>query len=95
MTQRTRLSDTEIDHLLKKLVGWERRADTLYRKFVCKDFVDAFGLMTRIALVAESLNHHPNWSNVYRTVEISLSTHDAGGITHLDVELANKINSLL
>lgn len=95
MNSRTRLSNAEIDQILKQLPAWERRADTLYRKIVCKDFIDAFGLMSRIALVAESLNHHPNWSNVYRTVEISLTTHDAGGITQLDVDLATRIDQLL
>ena len=75
---------------------WEEKNNTLYRKFQFKDFSHAFGFMTRVALEAEKMDHHPNWSNVYNTVEISLSTHSAGDIvTEKDRELAKKIDKLL
>jgi 4a-hydroxytetrahydrobiopterin dehydratase len=61
---------------------------------VFKDFNAAFGFMTRAALVAEKLDHHPEWSNVYKTVDVTLSTHDAGGVTELDVKLAQAMNAL-
>jgi 4a-hydroxytetrahydrobiopterin dehydratase len=63
--------------------------DAIARKFVFADFNQAFGFMARAALVAEKMDHHPEWSNVYRTVEVTLSTHDAGGVTEKDIELAN------
>jgi 4a-hydroxytetrahydrobiopterin dehydratase len=75
---------------LSALSGWTEVAgrDAIARKFVFKDFNEAFGFMSRAALVAEKMDHHPEWSNVYKTVEVTLSTHDAGGLTELDVKLA-------
>jgi 4a-hydroxytetrahydrobiopterin dehydratase len=75
---------------LAKLSGWSEVAgrDAITRTFVFKDFNAAFGFMARVALVAEKMNHHPEWSNVYKTVAVTLSTHDAGGLTELDVTLA-------
>jgi 4a-hydroxytetrahydrobiopterin dehydratase len=75
---------------LAKLTGWTEVAgrDAIAKKFVFKDFSQAFGFMTRAALVAEKMGHHPEWSNVYKTVDVTLSTHDAGGVTELDVKLA-------
>jgi 4a-hydroxytetrahydrobiopterin dehydratase len=75
---------------LAKLKGWSEAQDrdAIAKKFVFKDFNEAFGFMTRVALVAEKLDHHPEWFNVYKTVEVTLSTHDAGGLTERDVELA-------
>jgi 4a-hydroxytetrahydrobiopterin dehydratase len=75
---------------LAKLKGWSEAqgCDAIAKKFVFKDFNEAFGFMTRAALVAEKLDHHPEWFNVYKTVEVTLSTHDAGGVTARDVELA-------
>jgi 4a-hydroxytetrahydrobiopterin dehydratase len=70
------------------------RRDAITRKFVFKDFSEAFGFMARAALVAEKLDHHPEWSNVYKTVEVTLSTHDAGGLTELDVKLAEAMDKL-
>ena len=64
------------------------------KKFVFKDFNEAFGFMTRAALIAEKMDHHPEWFNVYKTVEVTLSTHDAGGVTGLDVQLAGEMNRL-
>ena len=81
---------------LAKLAGWAEVAgrDAITRKFVFKDFNQAFGFMTRAALAAEKMDHHPEWFNVYKTVEVTLSTHDAGGVTELDVALAETMNKL-
>ena len=73
---------------------WQLRNDKLYRQFLFADFVTAFGFMTQAALIAERMNHHPEWSNVYRTVEVELTTHDANGISELDFELAQAMNAL-
>jgi len=81
---------------LTRLKGWREAAgrDAITKKFVFKDFNEAFGFMTRAALVAEKLDHHPEWSNVYKTVDVTLSTHDAGGLTELDVKLAETMDRL-
>ena len=81
---------------LGKLSGWSetKDRDAISKKFVFADFNAAFGFMTRAALVAEKLDHHPEWFNVYKTVEVTLSTHDAGGLTELDVRLAEAMNKL-
>ena len=91
---RARLTDAQIDAELATTTGWTRAGDTLTRTFQFKDFVTAFGFMASAALVAERMNHHPDWSNVYRTVNVALSTHDAGGITALDVELARAMTAI-
>lgn len=75
---------------------WKEEKNTLYRKFQFKDFSEAFGFMTRVAIEAEKMNHHPLWTNVYNKVEIWLSTHDAGDIvTDKDRKLSKKIDALL
>lgn len=75
---------------------WEEKNNTLYRKFQFKNFSEAFAFMTRVALEAEKMDHHPNWTNVYNTVEISLSTHDAGDtVTDKDRKLAKKIDAII
>jgi 4a-hydroxytetrahydrobiopterin dehydratase len=81
---------------LAKLKGWSDVGgrDAISKKFVFADFNEAFGFMTRAALVAEKLDHHPEWFNVYKTVEVTLSTHDAGGLTELDVKLAETMDKL-
>jgi 4a-hydroxytetrahydrobiopterin dehydratase len=81
---------------LGKLSQWSEVSgrDAITRKFVFKDFNEAFGFMTRAALVAEKMDHHPEWFNVYKTVEVTLSTHDVGGVTELDVKLAEAMNKL-
>ena len=81
---------------LAKLGGWSevKDRDAITRKFVFKDFNEAFGFMTRAALIAEKMDHHPEWFNVYKTVDVTLSTHDAGGLTELDVKLAETMNRL-
>jgi 4a-hydroxytetrahydrobiopterin dehydratase len=79
---------------LARLKGWSEVAgrDAITRKFVFKDFNEAFGFMARVALVAEKMDHHPEWSNVYKTVEVTLATHDAGGLTELDIKLAETMD---
>jgi 4a-hydroxytetrahydrobiopterin dehydratase len=81
---------------LGKLSQWSEVSgrDAITRKFVFKDFNEAFGFMARAALVAEKMDHHPEWFNVYKTVEVTLSTHDAGGVTELDIKLAEAMNKL-
>jgi len=89
------LSSAAIEQQLAALPGWNLRSDKLYRRCVFTDFVEAFGFMSRVALLAEAANHHPEWSNVYNRVEIYLTTHDAGGITQRDFDLARRICDLL
>jgi 4a-hydroxytetrahydrobiopterin dehydratase len=81
---------------LARLTGWSeaKGRDAITKKFVFADFNAAFGFMTRAALVAEKLDHHPEWFNVYKTVEVTLSTHDAGGLTELDVTLAQAMDRI-
>ncbi len=74
-------------------VARSRGRDAITRKFVFKDFNQAFGFMTRAALTAEKMDHHPEWFNVYKTVEVTLSTHDAGGLTEKDIALAKAMDS--
>jgi 4a-hydroxytetrahydrobiopterin dehydratase len=82
------LDAAELDEVRAELPGWEIGPDELTRTYRFPDFVAAFGFMTRCALHAERLAHHPEWSNVYGTVEVRLTTHDRGGVTELDVGLA-------
>lgn len=89
------LTDREsLDPLLSN--GWHfvEGRDAIAKTYTFKNFVEAFGFMTRTALVAEKLNHHPEWSNIYRTVHVTLTTHDAGGITELDVKLATRMDAM-
>jgi 4a-hydroxytetrahydrobiopterin dehydratase len=81
---------------LARLAGWQEVTDrdAIRKTFTFKDFNYAFGFMTRVALVAEKMDHHPEWSNVYRTVEVTLSTHDAGGVTELDIRLAEAMDRI-
>lgn len=92
----TKLTDTERAEHLPTLERWTFVADedAIRRSFKFVDFVDAFGFMTRVALLAEKADHHPEWSNVYGRVEINLTTHDAGGLSMRDVDLARAIDRL-
>jgi 4a-hydroxytetrahydrobiopterin dehydratase len=92
-----RLSDAERAALVQTLPGWSQVAgrEAIERSFRFRDFNEAWGFMNRVALLAESQNHHPDWSNVWNRVRIELSTHDAGGLTENDVKLAQAINALL
>ena len=97
---RRRLTDGEIAEALARLnVGleatWQRADGRLHKAFRFSDFVAAFGFMTRAALIAERMDHHPDWRNVYNRVEVDLTTHDAGGLTALDFELAQRMEKLV
>ncbi len=89
-----KLNDAQIAEHLKSLPDGELAEDRIKRTFRFKDFVEAFGWMSSIALVAERMNHHPEWRNVWATVEVELSTHDAGGLTELDMKLAAAMDAL-
>jgi 4a-hydroxytetrahydrobiopterin dehydratase len=89
-----RLTDDAVDEALTKLDGWSRKDEGIEKTFVFSDFVAAFGWMSAVALVAERMNHHPEWLNVYKTVQVRLSTHDAGGLTSLDFELAAAMDQM-
>jgi 4a-hydroxytetrahydrobiopterin dehydratase len=91
---RAKLSNEQIEQHLRALPGWSLMAGKLHRELAFPDFVRAFGFMTRLALVAERMNHHPEWSNVYGRVVIDLTTHDAGGLSELDFELARQVDAL-
>jgi 4a-hydroxytetrahydrobiopterin dehydratase len=92
----SKLPAGERGQALARLSGWTEvpGRDAITKKFVFRDFSEAFGFMARAALVAEKLDHHPEWFNVYKTVEVTLSTHDAGGLTELDIKLAEKMDKL-
>ncbi|WP_395449257.1 4a-hydroxytetrahydrobiopterin dehydratase [Aminobacter sp. UC22_36] len=92
---REKLGPQELKVALDALGGWTLAADglSMSRRFVFKNFSEAFAFMTRVALAAEQLDHHPDWSNVYKTVDVTLNTHDAGGLTELDFKLAKRMNS--
>ena len=93
----SRLTDAERTSLTKTLPGWSlvEGHEAIARNFQFRDFNEAWGFMNRVALLAESQNHHPEWSNVWNRVRIELSTHDAGGLTGNDVKLAKAIDALL
>ncbi len=90
----SKLSPEEIGKSLENLPAWSYENGFLTREFTFKNFVDAFGFMTKVALLAEGMQHHPDWSNVYNKVNIKLRTHDADGITEKDSRLASLINKL-
>ncbi len=89
-----RLSQTDIDEELKNLSGWSVVNEKLHKELQFDSFNQAFGFMTRAAMEIEKMNHHPEWFNVYNKITIELTTHDAGGITKNDVNLAKILNSL-
>lgn len=88
----TVLSTAEITTQLSQLVGWEVKDGKLHRQFQFADFAQAFGFMASMAVVSESMGHHPEWFNVYNKVHVDLTTHDAGGITQKDLDWATKAN---
>jgi 4a-hydroxytetrahydrobiopterin dehydratase len=90
----TKLTDQEIAAGLKKLPGWSLHNGNLHRIFEFTDFIHAFGFMTSVALAAQAMDHHPDWSNAWNKVTIDLSTHSAGGITKNDFDLAEKIQKI-
>lgn len=90
-----KLSEKEIEKSLKTLKSWKLQNNALQASFEFKDFREAFGKMTQIAFEAENQQHHPEWTNVYNKLSISLSTHDAGGITQKDFDLAMAIEAII
>jgi 4a-hydroxytetrahydrobiopterin dehydratase len=95
MSEIIALTETEIQARLELHPEWVLQGIKLYRRLVFEDFVHAFGFLTQIAIVAEKMDHHPEWANVYRTVDIYLTTHEAGGVSELDFELLGKIDRLI
>ena len=89
-----KLSESEIAVALSKLPGWKLQGGKLHREYEFVDFVAAFSFMTGAALVAQGMDHHPEWFNVWNKVQIALATHDAGGVTTLDVKLAHSMEDL-
>jgi 4a-hydroxytetrahydrobiopterin dehydratase len=99
MMSRTKLSEQDVESALAALnasasAPWKVVDGKLHKEFQFKDFNEAFGFMARAALVAESMDHHPEWFNVYRSVRVDLATHDAGGITELDFGLAGRMETI-
>ncbi|WP_271077138.1 4a-hydroxytetrahydrobiopterin dehydratase [Aurantiacibacter sp. MUD61] len=92
-----KLTEAEAKDAMKSLNGWEfdRDGDAIKRTFEFGDFVEAWGFMSRVAILAEKQDHHPEWFNVYNTVEITLTTHDADGLSERDMQLAKDIDALL
>ena len=89
-----KLSKIEVTNKIKRLSGWKlvKGRNAITKTFKFKNFTEAFGWMTSMALYAEKKDHHPEWFNVYSTVEVTLSTHDAGGVTNLDLDMAREMN---
>lgn len=92
MPRPTPLSAAAIDQILPLLPGWTHGEGRLHRTFEFPSFVEAFAFMTKVAFAAERLDHHPNWTNVWAKVDVTLWTHDVGGVTELDLELAKAMN---
>ena len=91
----TQLPRDQIDKELKELPGWAVVEGKLHKEFQFDDFIQAFGFMTKASMHIEKMNHHPEWFNVYNKLSVDLTTHDAGGITKNDIDLARILNSLL
>jgi 4a-hydroxytetrahydrobiopterin dehydratase len=89
------LQDSEVEARLEKFEGWSFNENAIHTKLEFENFKEAFAAMTRIAFEAEALQHHPEWFNVYNNLEISLSTHDAQGVTNKDFELAERIEKII
>ena len=98
MTSRPmKLSSDAAAQFLADLDGWRRveGRDAIHKTFVFKDFKEAFAWMTKVAAIADQMDHHPEWSNVYKTVKVTLTTHDADGLSELDIRLAARMNALV
>ncbi len=92
-----KLDEAQRTELLNDLDGWSlvQGREAIQKRYTFKNFVEAFGFMTRVAILAEKLNHHPEWSNVYKTVDVTLTTHDCDGLSELDGKLARKMDALV
>ena len=95
MAERRKLTDGEIHGRLSEIPGWALQDGALHRELEFPSFVEAFGFMTTVAFTAEKMDHHPAWFNVYNRVVVDLSTHDVGGVSALDFDLAATINRLV
>lgn len=95
MKDRKKRTEQEISSGIGALKGWSLANGKLHKEFKFRNFVEAFGFMTRVALIAEGMNHHPEWFNVYNRVTIDLTTHDVGGISNFDFEFAAKVEGVL
>jgi 4a-hydroxytetrahydrobiopterin dehydratase len=92
----TNLNEQEIQERIKEIDNsWSIKDKLIHREILFKDFVEAFSFMTSVAMIAEKAGHHPNWENVYNKVNIDLSTHDAGGLTNKDFQLAKEIDEII
>lgn len=93
---RAKFSDLQVEEALADVDGWDlaKGGGAIHRSFKFRDFREAFAFMTRVAFAAEAMDHHPDWSNAYNKVEIALSSHDAGGLTKSDFELARQISAI-
>jgi 4a-hydroxytetrahydrobiopterin dehydratase len=94
MKRPAKLSAAAVDARLSTLPGWKRAGGKIHRQFTFADFSEAFAFMSRVALAAEKMDHHPDWSNVWNKVKVDLNTHDAGGVTELDLRLATLMNEI-
>ena len=94
MAEPTKLSEAEIRDLLDELDGWTVKDGKLHKSFEFGDFSEAFGWMTRVAIEAEKLNHHPDWCNTWNTVDVHLKTHDIGALSELDEKMARRMEEL-
>jgi 4a-hydroxytetrahydrobiopterin dehydratase len=90
----SKVTETEIQEALAELTSWTVAGGKLHREYAFRDFIQAFGFMTQVALLAERAAHHPEWFNVYRNVVVDLTTHEAQGITHKDLDLARKMEQI-
>lgn len=95
MTRPRKMTDEEIRTALDGLSGWRYEGGKIHKEYQFRNFNEAFGVMARVALVAEKMDHHPEWFNVYKTLRVDLATHDAGGVTELDVKLAHAIEEIV
>jgi 4a-hydroxytetrahydrobiopterin dehydratase len=95
-TKPEKLSDSTKSMMINSLKNWklQENRDAIFKSFQFKDFIECFGFITRVAIISEKLNHHPEWFNVYNKVDITLSTHDCGGLSSLDIKLANEIDKI-
>jgi len=91
----SKLTEKEINKKLEKLEGWEFYEDSIQTKFEFEDFKETFSVMTRIAFEAEAQQHHPEWTNVYNTLSVTLTSHDEGGVTEKDFKMATTIEQLI
>lgn len=94
MVERILLDDDAIASLVAKAPGWERQGMAMHRVFEFKDFSEAFAFMTRVAMIAESIDHHPDWSNVWNRVEMTVTTHDPAGLTSLDAQFIEAVDRI-